>query len=124
MLLVTWAPFRQVFQAATGQDDSVLEDAGPTSPNAPAWVKDLILYQMRVDTFTPEGTFDAARARLSHLQDLGVTGVLLNPIADFDSDSGLGIGKEKKDPRHIYYGVKDPTKIDALLGSEESFRAL
>ena len=34
---------------------------------------DLILYELHVGAFTPEGTFDAAIARLPYLLDLGVT---------------------------------------------------
>jgi len=107
-------------EAQTINSSPNLEYAGPTSPLAPSWVKDLILYQMRVDTFTPEGTFDAARSKLDYLQELGITGIVLNPVTDFD---GGFIGKERKDPRHIYYGVKDPTKIDSLLGNEEGFKS-
>jgi len=43
----------------------------------------LVLYELHVGTFTPEGTFAAARARLPYLRDLGVTAVELMPVADF-----------------------------------------
>lgn|GEM_PF-3515962 len=36
-------------------------NVGPTSPRAPEWINDLIIYQMRVDQFTPEGTINAAK---------------------------------------------------------------
>ncbi|WP_127782526.1 malto-oligosyltrehalose trehalohydrolase [Rhodococcus sp. X156] len=38
------------------------------------------LYELHVGTFTPEGTFDAAIAKLDHLVDLGVTMVELMPL--------------------------------------------
>ena len=44
---------------------------------------DRILYELHVGTFTPEGTFDAARRRLPYLADLGVTTIELMPVADF-----------------------------------------
>lgn len=43
----------------------------------------LILYELHIGTFTPEGTFLAAAARLPALVDLGVTAILLMPVADF-----------------------------------------
>ena len=42
-----------------------------------------IIYELHVGTFTPEGTFDAASARLAELADLGVTAVQLLPVTDF-----------------------------------------
>jgi len=43
----------------------------------------LILYELHVVTFTPEGTFDSARRKLPQLRDLAVTAVQLMPVADF-----------------------------------------
>jgi maltooligosyltrehalose trehalohydrolase len=44
---------------------------------------DLVLYELHVGTFTPEGTFEAATQRLPYLAHLGVTAVELMPLADF-----------------------------------------
>jgi len=46
-------------------------------------LEELIFYEMHVGTFTPEGTFEAARARLPLLKELGITAVQLMPVADF-----------------------------------------
>ena len=46
-------------------------------------VVDAVVYELHVGTFTPEGTFAAARARLPDLASLGVTAVELMPVADF-----------------------------------------
>jgi malto-oligosyltrehalose trehalohydrolase len=40
------------------------------------------IYELHVGTFTPEGTYDAARARLDYLVELGITAVELMPLAD------------------------------------------
>ena len=45
--------------------------------------EDLVLYELHVGTFSPEGTFAGATARLPMLRDLGVTAVELMPVADF-----------------------------------------
>jgi maltooligosyltrehalose trehalohydrolase len=49
-----------------------------------------VLYEMHVGTFTPEGTWDAARAKLSLLADLGVGVVEVMPVADFVGGFGWG----------------------------------
>jgi maltooligosyltrehalose trehalohydrolase len=43
----------------------------------------LVLYELHVGTFTEEGTFRAAIARLPQLVDLGVTAIELMPVGDF-----------------------------------------
>jgi len=48
------------------------------------------IYELHVGTFSPEGTFAGATARLSCLRDLGVTIVELMPVADFAGDRNWG----------------------------------
>ena len=45
--------------------------------------EEAIIYELHVGTFTPEGTFAAAAAKLDHLQALGVTAIELLPLADW-----------------------------------------
>jgi maltooligosyltrehalose trehalohydrolase len=52
--------------------------------------RDLIVYELHVGTFSPEGTFAGAGARLERLRDLGVTAVELMPVADFPGDRNWG----------------------------------
>ena len=49
---------------------------------------DLIIYELHIGTFTPEGTFDGATRRLGDLVDLGVTAIELLPVAEFPGDRG------------------------------------
>ncbi|MFJ8198584.1 malto-oligosyltrehalose trehalohydrolase [Streptomyces sp. NPDC096152] len=49
-----------------------------------------VLYELHVGTYTPEGTFDAAAARLEHLAELGVTHVELMPVCPFPGRHGWG----------------------------------
>ena len=51
---------------------------------------DLVLYELHVGTFTPEGTFAAAAQRLRYLARLGVTAVELMPVADFPGTRNWG----------------------------------
>ena len=50
----------------------------------------LVVYELHVGTFTPEGTFDAARRRLPELCALGITAVELMPLADFPGRRNWG----------------------------------
>ena len=49
-----------------------------------------IIYELHIGTFTPEGTFDAAIARLDYLVELGITHVELMPVAEFPGERGWG----------------------------------
>jgi maltooligosyltrehalose trehalohydrolase len=51
---------------------------------------DLVLYELHVGTFSPEGTFDAVVPRLADLRDLGVTAIELMPVATFPGTRGWG----------------------------------
>ncbi len=52
--------------------------------------EETILYEMHVGTFTSEGTFTAATARLDYLVNLGITAVELMPLADFPGGRNWG----------------------------------
>ncbi len=53
-------------------------------------LKDYILYELHVGTFTPEGTFDAIVPRLDDLAALGVTVIELMPIGQFPGTRNWG----------------------------------
>src|SRR3954447_10113117 len=56
---------------------------------APA-LQDLVVYELHVGTFSPEGTFDGAIGHLAGLRDLGVTAIEVMPIAEFPGRHGWG----------------------------------
>ena len=53
-------------------------------------VRDHIVYELHVGTFSPEGTFEGVRQRLSYLRDLGITAIELMPVADFPGTRSWG----------------------------------
>jgi maltooligosyltrehalose trehalohydrolase len=64
-----------------------------------------VLYELHVGTFTPEGTFAAAIARLPELVTLGITAVELMPVAEFPGTRGWGYdGVDLWAPHHAYGG--------------------
>lgn len=52
--------------------------------------EEVVLYELHVGTFTPEGTFRAAIDRLDYLSQLGITAIELMPIADFPGGRDWG----------------------------------
>jgi maltooligosyltrehalose trehalohydrolase len=50
----------------------------------------LVIYELHVGTFSPEGTFDGVTRRLPLLRDLGVTAVELMPVGDFPGQRNWG----------------------------------
>ena len=56
---------------------------------APA-LRELVIYELHVGTFTPEGTFPAIIPRLDHFKKLGVNAIELMPIADFAGNRNWG----------------------------------
>ncbi|MEA3209846.1 MAG: maltooligosyltrehalose trehalohydrolase [Chthoniobacter sp.] len=52
--------------------------------------RDLVIYELHVGTFTPEGTFRGVLAKLPYLESLGVNAIELMPIADFPGARNWG----------------------------------
>lgn len=72
--------------------------------HAPA-LKDAVIYELHVGTFTPEGTFAAAEEKLEYLKTLGVTHVELMPVASFPGARGWGYdGVDMFAPQEAYGG--------------------
>ena len=53
-------------------------------------LKNYILYEVHVGTFTPEGTFDAMITYLDELKELGVTALELMPVNQFPGEKNWG----------------------------------
>ncbi len=78
-------------------------------------LSELILYELHIGAFTPEGTFRAAMEKLDHLADLGVNAIELMPVADFPGDRNWGYdGVLLYAPAHIY---GSPNDLRALVAA-------
>jgi maltooligosyltrehalose trehalohydrolase len=53
-------------------------------------LEDMLIYELHVGTFTPQGTFEAILPRLSALRELGVTAIELMPVAQFPGERNWG----------------------------------
>src|SRR5207302_1229825 len=68
---------------------------------------DLVLYELHVGTFTPEGTFDAVIQHLRGLRELGITAIELMPIATFPGNRNWGYDGVYTFAPHPAYGGPD-----------------
>jgi len=82
------------FQPLGVHGPSEIVDPGAFAWSDAGWkgipLERLVLYELHVGTFTPEGTFRSAAARLPALAELGITAVELMPLADFPGDRNWG----------------------------------
>jgi maltooligosyltrehalose trehalohydrolase len=65
---------------------------------------ELVLYELHVGTFSPEGTFDGVLPRLAALRELGVTAIELMPVATFPGTRGWGYDGLYTSAPHPAYG--------------------
>lgn len=81
-------------------------------------LRSAVLYELHVGTFTPEGTLDAAAARLGELAGLGITHVELMPLCPFPGVRGWGYDGVAPWAVHEPYGGPEALKrfTDAAHG--------
>ena len=72
---------------------------------SPDWVKSLIMAEIRIETATPEGTFQAATKVLDHYQEMGVNCLWVCPIYQRDEEERIISGDNG-------YGSYGPGTID------------
>ena len=64
---------------------------GPAPPpQTMPTLEQLVIYELHVGTFSPEGTFASAIPHLGRLRELGVTAIELMPVAEFPGRWGWG----------------------------------
>ncbi len=80
--------------------DSVHGPAEIVDPTRFAWsdstwrgvdLRDYVIYELHIGTFTPEGTLDSAARKLEYLKRLGITVVEIMPVAACPGRSQLGL---------------------------------
>jgi maltooligosyltrehalose trehalohydrolase len=67
-------------------------------------LEDLVIYELHVGTFSPEGTFDGVIPRLDDLRDLGITAIEIMPEATYAGDHGWGYDGVYTFAPHPAYG--------------------
>ena len=77
------------------------------APGPSLALEELVLYELHVGTFSPEGTFDGVIPRLAALRELGVTAIELMPVATFPGSRGWGYDGLYTSAVHPVYGGPD-----------------
>jgi maltooligosyltrehalose trehalohydrolase len=78
-------------------------------------LKDMVIYELHVGTFTPEGTFSAAIGRLSDLKELGINAVEIMPVAQFPGDRNWGY--DGVYPYAVQNSYGGPDKLKELVNA-------
>lgn len=69
-------------------------------------LEEMVVYELHVGTFTPEGTFEAIIPRISELLELGVTAIEVMPVAQYPGERNWGYdGVYLYAPQSSYGGV-------------------
>jgi maltooligosyltrehalose trehalohydrolase len=81
-------------------------------------LRDFIIYELHIGTFTREGNFESIIPRLDYLSDLGITAIELMPVAQFPGNRNWGYdGVYPFAPQKTYGGPEGFKKlIDAAHG--------
>ena len=77
-----------------------------------AW-RDLVIYELHVGTYTPEGTFAAIIPHLPALRELGVTALELLPVAQNPGDHNWGY--DAVYPWAVQHSYGGPRELQALV---------
>ncbi len=98
------------------EEPSALADSSSFEWHDAAWegvaLPGQVLYEIHVGTFTADGTWRAAEARLPQLRELGVTVIQMMPVAEFAGDFGWGYdGVQWFAPMHTYGSPGGPAAL-------------
>ena len=94
---------------------------------APAFLRQSVIYQINLRTFTPEGTLKAAEKRLPHVASIGVDIVYLCPVVLADDDPRPEFWSERQrksgcnNPKNSYR-ISDFYAIDPEYGTDADLK--
>jgi maltooligosyltrehalose trehalohydrolase len=72
--------------------------------------EEVVLYELHVGSFSPEGTFAGVRERLDYLADLGVTAIELMPLSEFPGRRNWGYDGVSPFAPESAYGAPEDLK--------------
>ncbi|MCK5342902.1 MAG: malto-oligosyltrehalose trehalohydrolase, partial [Candidatus Heimdallarchaeota archaeon] len=87
----------------------VWDDAGWDGIN----LSEMILYELHIGTFTPEGTFQAVISKLDDLKDIGINTIEIMPIAQFPGERNWGY--DGAYPYAVQNSYGGPTGLKSLV---------
>jgi maltooligosyltrehalose trehalohydrolase len=84
----------------------------------PRSLEDMVIYELHVGAFTPEGTFQAIIPRLTALRELGVTAIELMPVSQFSGERNWGY--DGVYPYAVQNSYGGPNRLKALVDAIHS----
>lgn len=72
--------------------------------------EDLVIYEILIRDFDALHSFDAVKARLDYIEDLGINAIQLMPINEFDDNESWGYNPSFHMALDKYYGTKTALK--------------
>ncbi|PZV10353.1 MAG: malto-oligosyltrehalose trehalohydrolase [Leptolyngbya sp.] len=84
-------------------------------------LQDMILYELHVGTFTPQGTFEAIISRLPRLKELGITAVEIMPVAQVPGEKQ---GEAEEAYRNWGYDGVYPYAVQNSYGGVQGLKQL
>lgn len=85
--------------------------------SAPEWTKNVVIYEVNVRQYTPEGTFKAFEKHLPRLKQMGIDVLWFMPIHPIGEQN-------RKGTLGSYYSIKDYKAINPEFGTEKDFKDL
>lgn len=73
-------------------------------------LSEMIIYEIHIGTFTPEGTFDAIIPRIPKFKELGINAIDIMPVAQFPGKRNWGYDGVYPFSVHNSYGVPEGLK--------------
>ncbi len=83
----------------------------------PEWAKSANIYEVNIRQYTPEGTFDAFKAHLPRLKEMGVDILWFMPVFPISE-------LKKKGSLGSYYAVSDYRKTNPSFGTIDQFKSV
>ncbi len=88
-----------------------------TARRSEDWIKDAVIYEVFVRSFSPEGTFKGVEKQLPRLKDLGVSIIWLMPVHPVGE-------KNRKGRLGSPYAVQDYYGVNSRFGTMQDFKDL
>ncbi|MDP0495562.1 MAG: alpha-amylase family glycosyl hydrolase [Verrucomicrobiota bacterium JB024] len=120
----TVAPDEWLGEAPCCETPLRLRPARPAADHVP----EMMIYQIWLRSFTPEGTLRAAKDRLEYVAELGANTVYLSPISKHSEDARpqyLSPRTSQSSAGHVKnpYRISDYDTVEPEYGTEEDLRA-
>ncbi|WP_425392111.1 alpha-amylase family glycosyl hydrolase [Ekhidna sp.] len=116
MKIITNLTFLLLLIGSCSQPKSKEKQAEATK-GFPEQAKDMVIYEVNVRQYTPEGTFNAFAAHLPRLEELGVDILWIMPIQPIGE-------KHRKGGLGSYYSIQDYTAVNPEFGTMEDFKKI